>query len=174
MSKKVDTDFPDRLMKAALHKKVAYSQSALATFIGGVNRQTVDTWMKGSLPRADKLFEMADKFGVDARWFATGIGDMLPPPRRTVPTAGNDLAPQEEDLIARYRGADPRWQLSLRLMAALATEEQLEFASDVNYIIARLQGKKPTEVRYASNARVAAAFGEAPHVAERKAKLKGG
>jgi hypothetical protein len=75
-------------------------------------------------------------------------------------------------LIARYRAADPRWQLSLRLLAALATEDQFEVARDVNVVIARVFRKNPAEIRYASNERVAAAFGKAPHVKAKERNAK--
>lgn len=64
-----------------------------------------------------------------------------------------ELSPEEKNLIARYREADPRWRLSLRLLAALATEDQIEVATDVNVVIARIVGKKPKELRYASDKR---------------------
>jgi hypothetical protein len=99
----------------------------------------------------------------EPRWLATGEQASA-----GSAAVNGDLSASERDLVARYRNADPRWQLALRLLAALGTEEQVEFATDVNVIIARILGKKPADVRYASNERVAAAFGEAPHVTARK------
>lgn len=73
MSKGVD-DFPERLRRACLYAGVAYSPTKIGHHIGE-NKQTVHAWMHaGSLPRADTLFMMADKFGVDPRWLATGEG----------------------------------------------------------------------------------------------------
>jgi transcriptional regulator with XRE-family HTH domain len=155
--------FPERLLKAAAHAKVPYKPQALADRLE-TTRSKVHIWMNGSLPRADTLFMIAEKLGVDARWLATGEGDMI---ARAAPQG---LPLPEAQLIARYRAADPRWQLSLRLLAALATEDQVEAATDVNMVMARILGKKPAEVRYASNEAVAAAFGDAPHVAARKRK----
>src|SRR5688572_23982922 len=73
MSKKRDiqTDFSDRLREAALGKGLSYSPTEIGKFLG-VNKQTVFNWMNGSVPRADELFQVADKFGVDPRVFATG------------------------------------------------------------------------------------------------------
>ena len=72
MSKRVDKDFGNRLRQAAEKSRIPYSQSAIAIYLG-VQKQNVDSWMKGGLPRADQIFEMADKFKVDARWLATGV-----------------------------------------------------------------------------------------------------
>ena len=122
MSNKVD-DFPDRLMKAAAHAGIPYSQAAIAGFLGeGLNRQTVDTWMNGSVPKADTLFWTADKFGVDPRWFATGTGEMLPRP------VSSELKPDEEDLLSRYQHADDRWKAALVMLSRVATEQPLAAA----------------------------------------------
>ncbi len=72
MSKTLDSDFPERLRQAAEKSKIPYRQSPLADYLG-VQKQNVDSWMKGGLPRADQIFKMADKFKVDARWLATGV-----------------------------------------------------------------------------------------------------
>lgn len=68
----------------------------------------------------------------------------------------------ERALIDRYRLADARWQLSLRLLAALATEDQIEVASDVNVVIARILGMKPKDLRYPSDKEVAKKIGPLP------------
>lgn len=72
MSKKIDSDFGARLLQAAEKSRIPYRQSAIARYLG-VQKQNVDSWMKGGLPRADQLFAIADKFQVDARWLATGV-----------------------------------------------------------------------------------------------------
>ncbi len=163
VSKNMDGGFFDRLILAARHAKIGTGQAALAAHIGeGLTRQTVDQWKAGSTPKVEMVFKIADRFGVDPRWLGTGEGSMLIRP------VSSDLTAQEEDLLARYRDSDPRWQLSLRLLAALATEDQIEAATDVNVVIARILGKKPAELRYPSDARVRRALGDAPHVAARK------
>lgn len=148
MSKEMDNDFSGRMVMAAAHAKVPFTPQSVGTFLG-VDRRKAAVWMEGGLPRADKLFEFADRFGVDARWFATGKGEMLPQP------AGQEgLPPHEELLLERFRVADPRWRLSLQLLAALAVEDQIEFATDVNVIVARIAGKKPHELRPVGNKRM--------------------
>lgn len=143
MSKKMDSgDFGERLLKAAKHAGVVYSQQALGTFLG-TDRRKVDVWMKGGLPRADTLFDMADKFGVDPRWFATGEGD----PVRKPAAPGGELEAHEADLIGRYRSAEPRWRLALQLLASVAVDDQIEAATDVNMVMARIFGKRPRELR---------------------------
>lgn len=163
------TPFRDRLKQAATYAKVGYSQTEIARALGLERKQTVDRWMGDGTPTPQMIFHIADVWRVDARWLATGEGEMIPR------AGSSDLSQQEEDLVARFRSADPRWQLSLRLLAALASEDQIEAATDVNMVIARILGKKPAEVRYASNERVAAAFGPAPHtVQQTKAKYRSG
>ena len=80
MSKELDTGsggFSARLKQAAEHAGVPYSQQAIASQIRE-DRRKVDGWMKNdSLPRADVLFTLAERLGVDARWLATGRGEML-------------------------------------------------------------------------------------------------
>lgn len=72
MSKKRDVsiDFSDRLREAALHKGLS-GPTDIGKYLG-VNKQTVFNWMQGSVPRGDEIFQIAEKFGVDPRWFATG------------------------------------------------------------------------------------------------------
>lgn len=148
MSKGMDSDFRERMARAAGHAKVPFTPQSIGTFLG-VDRRKASVWMEGGLPRADKLFEFADTFGVDPRWFATGKGDMV-----AKPATPEGLPPHEEQLLERFRQADPRWRLSLQLLAALAVEDQLEFATDVNMIIARIAGKKPHELRPIGNKRM--------------------
>lgn len=156
-----DMTFKDRLQKAAAHAKVNWGQTAIAASLG-FRKQTVDRWFDTGEPKPEQLFVIADKWKVDARWLATGRGQML------AAGTGSTLAAHEEELMARYRDADPRWQLSLRLLAALATEEQIEASTDVNMVIARIFGKKPSDLRYPSDTKVRAFKGDAPHVATRK------
>lgn len=96
MSRKID-GFGDRLQRAAEHGKCAYSQQAIANRLGkDVDRRKVDGWMKGSQPRADFLYRIADEFGVDPRWLATGQGDMVASPTSLpapeLPTEARDVA----------------------------------------------------------------------------------
>lgn len=155
--------FANRLKESCAKAKppIEWKPTALGTAFG-VAKQTADRWMVESLPSAEKLFEIADKLGVDPRWLATGHREEV---------EHNGLRPHELDLLARFRSADPRWQLALRLLSALATEDQIEFAHDVNFIIARIAGKKPSEIRYTANERVAETYGTAPHVAARRQPL---
>jgi transcriptional regulator with XRE-family HTH domain len=157
--------FSERLKSACAKGGIEWSQTAIGRALG-VSKQTADRWMGDGQPSAETLFGVADKLrelGVayplsDPRWLATG---------QAAPNEPADAPRDEMELTARYRNADPRWKLALRLMAALGTEDQVEFATDVNMIIARIAGKKPADIRYAANERVAEAYGPAPHVAAR-------
>lgn len=155
MSTFVDMKFSDRLRSACRSAGIEWSQTAIGRALG-VKKQTADRWMGDGQPAADTVFSIADTLKVDPRWLATGQESQ---------SARAGIDQQELEFLANYRVADPRWRLSLRLLAALATEDQIEVASDVNVVIARIFGKRPSDVRYTSNERVAAAFGEAPHVA---------
>lgn len=155
-------NFSERLKKACDHSGIGWSQTAIGRALG-VSKQTAERWMGDGKPSADTLFAVADKLKVDARWLATGEGEML-----RKPAAASELEPHEDDLIARYRIADPRWQLSLRLLSYVATEEQHEVAGDVNIVLARIFGKRPKDIRPVPNKAVERAYGMAPHVAARK------
>lgn len=118
VSRTIDKDFSDRLMSAAQHAGIPYKQTALGDFLG-INKQTVDVWMNGSVPRADTIFDIADKLRVDARWLATGDGEMIP----ALPDSA--IEAHHRDLISRYEAAGPRWKLSIRTLARIATEGDL-------------------------------------------------
>jgi len=85
---------------------------------------------------------------------------------------GGDLSEEEKQLIDCYRAADPRWRLSLRLLATIATSAQNEIAEAVNVVIAKIVAKNPSELKYTPDARVHQVLGDAPHVQQRKAKYK--
>lgn len=70
--------FRDRLREAAKHAKVGYSQTAIARSLGLKRKQTVDRWMGDGQPSPELIYVIADKWGVDPRWLATGKGAMLP------------------------------------------------------------------------------------------------
>jgi len=82
------------------------------------------------------------------------------------------LSEEEKQLLQCYRTADPRWRLSLRLLATIATSAQDEVAGAVNVVMAKIFAKRPGEVRYTSDARVHQVLGDAPHVHQTKAKYK--
>lgn len=113
---KIDKDFSGRLEKAVSRVSVPFQPTALGVFLGE-NKQSASLWINGSTPRCEKLFEIADKLGVDPRWLATGQGAMLP-----VVNEG-DYTPEERELVTRYRGAGPKWQAALRSIATIATTE---------------------------------------------------
>jgi transcriptional regulator with XRE-family HTH domain len=160
MSKLVDKTFRGRLEQACSHAKVAFSQSAIGKALTKdgqvVDRRTVARWFGEGLPSPEMLFRIADAFGVDARWLATGQGTMLPN------GTGTKHEAHEEMLLEQYRAADPRWKLSLRLLASLANEDQIEAATDVDMVVARLLGKKPHEIKYVGDQEAGDKIGPLP------------
>lgn len=151
-------------MAKAIDREKAFSGEVIRLYEEGINAPGADA--RAALAKVFERPESYIQFGVDAG----------------AKHQDAELTNDERALIVRYRNADPRWQLSLRLLAALATEDQIEAATDVNVVVARILGKKPAEIRYASNERVAAAFGPAPviprqelaHVMERTASYNSG
>lgn len=160
-------DFPERFRRAAAHAKVPWSPTKIGESLGK-SKQTVDRWMKGTNPRPAELFVVEELWGVSAKWLATEEGPML----ARVAGAGEDgLTEEERLLIKNYRAAEPRWQLSLRLLSYVATEQQNEVAGMVNVIIAKAFGKAPQDIKPIGSRRVRKAYGDAPHVRRRREPL---
>ena len=77
MSNPKDKHFPERLEAACKHAGIPYSQSDIGNRLGGVDRRNVDGWMRGSMPRVDMIFRLAEGLGVDPKWLGTGLGKMI-------------------------------------------------------------------------------------------------
>lgn len=156
----------ERIKSARL--KAGVTKSALAK-AAGVSPSAVTQWENGDTKvlKSASLLAAASVLKVNYDWLATGKGE----PRGDAAEALR-LSPEELDLLERYRSCDKRWQLSLRLLSYVATEDQHEVAGDVNIVLARVFGKRPQEINYVSNRRVEQAFGEAPHVAARRTKTR--
>lgn len=155
------TTFNERLREAARHAKVEWGQTAIAKSLE-VSKQTVDRWMGTGEPKPAQLFRIADRWKIDARWLATGEGQMI-----AAYPGHTELPWQEQELLRGYREAEPKWQFCLLLLARLAHDEQVQAASDVNVIMARIFGER---YKVTPSARVKLAYGDAPHVAQRKFK----
>lgn len=72
--------FWERFQKAAEHAKVAWSPTVIGAALG-LRKQTVARWMDEAAdgdPSGANVFLIADRWKVDARWLATGEGEMLP------------------------------------------------------------------------------------------------
>lgn len=133
--------FRERLKEAAKHIGVEYSQTAIARSLG-ISKQTVDQWMAEVRPSAEMIYLIADKWKVEPRWLQIEQGEMV-----AHPSAKADLGPDEQILLTRFRSSDPRWQIAIKYLAYVATEEQLEVASEVNMIIAKALGKHPRDIK---------------------------
>lgn len=161
--------FSDRLRQACDRAKppIEWGPTPVGNAVG-VSKQTAGRWMGKGQPAADTLFQIADKLSAagvpepycDPRWLATG--------KEQTKLASED--PVVDQLVTQYHRADPRWQLSIRLLSALAVEDQLVIAGDVNMVVARILGMKPKDLRYPSDEVVGKKLGKAKHVLEREAQ----
>jgi len=64
------------------------------------------------------------------------------------------LAPDEVELLERYRGAKPSWKIALRYLAALHGDVQDEVSSDVNVLLSKISAE------HAPDEKVRAAYGK--------------
>lgn len=174
VSASVDMTFRERFRRALEHAKLAHlwdKPTDLGKALGGFSKQTISRWTDKGEPKPRQLFTIADKMKVDPRWLATEEGDMTP--RQPTPPG---LDQQQQDLIERYNRSDPRWQLSLRLLAYVATDmapiKQNEVAGMVNVIIARAAEKAPQDINPVKSRKVSKAYGHVPAKAARLAKAK--
>ena len=103
-------EFRERLKPSADYAGIEYSQTAIARSLGA-SKQTVDRWMAGGEPRPAMVFHIADSWGVDARWLATGEGEMIPL------AGGQGLRVDEHELIHCYRNSDTDRRKALREVA---------------------------------------------------------
>lgn len=140
--------FNERLQKAAAYAKVRWSQSEVARSLG-LKKQTVDRWFDTGEPKPAQIFMIADKWKVDARWLATGEGDMLEGSRGG---AERDRTAKEEIVLYLYNGLFSHQQL--RLLTGLRALFQ------ANQIVRKELGQKP--LRGVSDEAVERAFGPVP------------
>ena len=161
--------FLERLERAAGWQHIHWGQTSVGKSLG-ISKQTIDQWFKGNIPGVETIFLISDRWSLNPRWLALGEGD----PKPSAPAKESDLEPSEIELLRRYRDSDPRWQLSLRLLSIISTEEQFELAGDVNTLIARIFGKKADDLKYPSDKKVRRIIGDAPHVLARKKKANHG
>lgn len=156
--------FSDRLKKATDRLNVEWGPTPLGKFLG-VSKQTAERWMGDGQPSIEKLFDIADRCAVDPRWLATEEGDM-----DQAPALPPDLDQNERTLLLSFRKAEPRWQLALRLLAALATPDQVEVAGDINMVVARLVGMKPKDLKYPKDTVAEKKLGLPPGAGARKSE----
>ena len=99
MPKRAEGSFQSRLLEAATHAGLPYDPTPIAKRCK-VNRQTIHRLIKGGLPKPDLLYKIADSLKVDARWLATGKGELIP--------STNHVAPEERNLLEQvYRRLEP-------------------------------------------------------------------
>jgi hypothetical protein len=138
MSNELDLrTFEGRLEQACRWAGVSYSQQAIAnllTDVAPVRRQNVDAWMKGSSPKPDYLFALADKLRVSPRWLGTGKGD---------PKATDATPPLEEALAVKgLQDALPEWRLYVLGLATMDKNKQQLMLDTMReaYPVEKMQG----------------------------------
>lgn len=158
------SDFPKRLKMACQLRNVEYSQTAIGKSLG-LGKQTIDRWMAGTLPRADNIFLIADKWALNPRWLAIGEGEIENYAAAGVrPGSVDELTYTEQELLVGFRKADPRWKLTIQILASLSNEDQVQAATDINMIVAGLVGMKPKDLKYPSDKYVEKKLGLPPNV----------
>lgn len=121
----------------AANKKEVGSQPKLAAK-AGVGQRTVGRATKG---------EVSTTIGSVAA-IARALG--VEPWELLNPDAGaQTLKPDEREMLELYRAASPRWQMSLRYMAALKGDVQDDMAESVNVLYARISAKHASDERVA-------------------------
>lgn len=115
----VETTFIDRLKQAALYRRVEWSPTVIGRALR-LPKQTVHRWMQGSsTPSPENVFLTADTWRINARWLATGEGNMLDLPAPDV------LNKQETEILAAYRSAPADGKSSLRTLARVVSRGAL-------------------------------------------------
>lgn len=132
-----------KLSQVALAKAAGITQPSLSELETGETKEITGATLIG----------IAEALRVRPQWLMLGKGAM------EQDAADLALETHELEMLDYYRQASPRWQMSLRLMARLPSDDlQDEVASSVNMVMAAVAG------RAVSDERVAGAFGKAPHV----------
>lgn len=89
------TTFLERFQAALTQAAVDWKSPTDVGRALGLNKQTVDRWLKGGTPSAEMLFPIADRLKCSPRWLGTGEGTMNQNPK---------LSPEEYDLLIQiYR-----------------------------------------------------------------------
>lgn len=82
------------------------------------------------------LISITKALRVRPEWVMTGDGPAEP--------TTEVLAPDERELLDKYRGASSRWKISVRYMAGLRQDnEQEQVAEGVNVLLAKILGSQP-------------------------------
>jgi hypothetical protein len=102
LSSFADMTFRERFQRAAAYAKVEWSPTEIGRALGRP-KQTVARWMGTSVPPAEDLFLIADRWKINARWLATGDGSMV---ERVVMEPGAEYRAFTESALEVARGFD--------------------------------------------------------------------
>ena len=120
------------------------SQSDLARSIGA-SATAISTYLKGRLPEAHLLLAIAQSLNIEVQWLLTGEGPMRRGEEK-VTSGGSEfdvpggLSAAEARLVALFRRLTKVQKGKMpNLMSFLATEEQEEFAQEVEELKKELE-----------------------------------
>lgn len=101
------TTFLERFHAALTQAAVDWKSPTAVGSALGLNKQTVDRWLKGGEPTPAMLYLIADKLRCSPRWLATGEGGMAQAPNLTQEEA--DVIKQIYRPLASHPKALRRW-----------------------------------------------------------------
>ncbi|MGI8839717.1 MAG: LexA family transcriptional regulator [Caulobacteraceae bacterium] len=94
-----------------MHTAIGFRKSAEVARAVGIASTTMDGYLRGAMPSADRAFTIADELGVDAKWLVTGEGvqdpggdylsegDLAPLPRYDIFTFESAAPPRAIELV---------------------------------------------------------------------------
>lgn len=116
--------------------------------------QKLNNWVKRGVPAAE-LPRVAKLLGITVDQYLKQAGHQVEllvaepgPPPDTVYVAVNR---EEQQLLDSYRRASRRWQLTLRLLAKLPSDDHEEAAESMNIVLAKIAADAVPDSRLGSN-----------------------
>lgn len=113
-----------RIKNARSEKKLTQQQLADKSHC---TKGAVSQWEKGNVVnlRLERLFEVADALGVEARWLAIGVG----PRYRAAKGVAVEL--EEGEALSRLRGALPKWRAYVLSLAMTKDHKKQQLFLDM-------------------------------------------
>lgn len=102
----------DRIREA--RDQAGISQTELARLLG-VTRSACSQWESshGTAPRRERLEQLAQLLGVSFEWLATGRGGSGTAAVEVPSETGNELPPDQQEMLALYRRLPARFRLAV-------------------------------------------------------------
>lgn len=126
----------DRIPAALLFQRIDAVKGGSAEFARAleISPQRLSNWRTRGIP-ASALPRVAAQLGITVEAYLAASG--RPVSRAEQPRAAY-LTNDEQQLLEHYRRATPNWQLTLRLLAKLPSEEHTTVSSSVNVLLAKI------------------------------------